>query len=328
MMQRQVSAMTRLIDDLLDIARINSGKLVLQKEVVDLKAVIANAVETTLPHIEAAQHTLAQHIPGEALPVYVDPVRMTQVFGNLLTNAAKYTPSKGRITLSVAREGAQVRVTVSDTGIGIPAGSLNKVFDMFAQVGRHGDIAQGGLGIGLSLVRQLVQMHGGSVSVTSPGSGHGSSFIVQLPLRDDAVAAHAGSTALTGTAADNGKYRILIADDNRDAAEILTVLLQMHGHVTQTVYDGDQALRAAADFHPDIAFLDIGMPGTDGLQTARNMRRMPGMENTILVALTGWATEDDRARSRAAGFNYHLAKPVSLDKLTALLADPLRFKDG
>jgi PAS domain S-box-containing protein len=326
MMQRQVSVMTRLIDDLLDIARINSGKLILQRESVDLKAVIANAVETTLPHIDTAQHTLIQNIPSEALPVYVDPVRMAQVFGNLLTNAAKYTPANGRITLSVAREGAQVRVTVADTGIGIPAGSLDKVFDMFAQVGRHSGVAQGGLGIGLSLVRQLVQMHGGTVSVSSPGSGRGSNFVVQLPLQTD-TSPNAKTSTPNSVTRESGKYRILIADDNRDAAEILTVLLQMHGHVTQTVYDGDQALRAAADFHPDIVFLDIGMPGTDGLQTARNMRKMRGMQNTLLVALTGWATEDDRARSRAAGFNYHLAKPVSLDILTALLADPLRFKD-
>jgi PAS domain S-box-containing protein len=328
MMQRQVSAMTRLIDDLLDIARINSGKLVLQRETVDLKAVIANAVETTLPHITVAEHELVQHIPKEALLVHVDPVRMAQVFGNLLTNAAKYTPSNGRITLSAVREDQQVRVTVTDTGIGIPAESLNKVFDMFTQVGRHSDVAQGGLGIGLSLVRQLVQMHGGTVSVASPGVGQGSSFVVQLPLQI-ATPSHANTpSVLSAAARESGKYRILVADDNRDAAEILTVLLQMHGHVTQTVYDGDQAQRAAADFHPDIAFLDIGMPGTDGLQTARNLRRMPGMEGAILVALTGWATEEDRLRSRQAGFNYHLAKPVSIDSLAALLADPLRFKDS
>jgi PAS domain S-box-containing protein len=328
MMQRQVSAMTRLIDDLLDIARINSGKLVLQKEVIDLKAVIANAVETTLPHIEAAQHALIQDIPAEALPVYADAVRMTQVFGNLLTNAAKYTPANGRITLSVVRQGRQVDVTISDTGIGIPAASLNKVFDMFTQVGRHSDVAQGGLGIGLSLVRQLVQMHGGTVSVSSLGSGHGSSFTVQLPLQEDAVSAHARKTISSPIETKGSAYRILVADDNRDAAEILTVLLQMQGHVTQTVYDGDQALRAAADFHPDIAFLDIGMPGTDGLQTARNMRKTPGMEDIVLVALTGWATEEDRARSHAAGFNYHLAKPVSIESLNALLANPLQFTDS
>lgn len=329
MMQRQVSAMTRLIDDLLDIARINSGKLVLQRETVDLKAVIANAIETTLPHIDTAQHTLVQQIPNEALPVHVDPVRMAQVFGNLLSNAAKYTPSNGRITLAVAREGTQVRITVTDTGIGIPAESLNKVFDMFTQVGRQSDIAKGGLGIGLSLVRQLVKMHGGTVTVTSPGTDEGSSFTVQLPLQTAATASHArNASALSATAGQGDKYRILIADDNRDAAEILTILLQMHGHVTQTVYDGDQALHAATDFHPDIVFLDIGMPGTDGLQTARNMRKMLGMERTILVALTGWATEEDRARSRQAGFNYHLAKPVSIDSLTALLADPLEFTDA
>jgi PAS domain S-box-containing protein len=327
MMQRQVSALTRLIDDLLDIARINSGKLVLQRETVDLKAAIANAVETTLPHIDTAQHTLIQNIPSEALPVFIDPVRMAQVFGNLLTNAAKYTPPNGRITLSVARDDAQVRVIVADTGIGIPAESLDKVFEMFSQVGRHGDIAQGGLGIGLSLVRQLVQLHGGTVSVSSPGSGQGSSFVVQLPLQTQPSSPHAKAATTLAATRETGKYRILIADDNRDAAEILTVLLQMHGHMTQTVYDGDQALRAAADFHPDVVFLDIGMPGTDGLQAARNMRGTPGMEGTILVALTGWATEDDRMRSREAGFNYHLAKPVSLDTLTALLADPPRFKD-
>ncbi|HWT72804.1 MAG TPA: PAS domain S-box protein, partial [Oxalicibacterium sp.] len=326
MMQRQVSVMARLIDDLLDIARINSGKLVLQKENVDLKNIIANAVETTLPHIEAAQHTLRQHIPDEALPVNVDPVRMAQVFGNLLANAAKYTPSKGHITLTAVREAQHVEITITDTGIGIPADSLTKVFDMFAQVGRSSDSAQGGLGIGLSLVRQLVQMHGGSVSVTSRGVGSGSSFTVRLPLQNGAVS-QSDKAASALTAATAGSLRILVADDNRDAAEILTVLLQIHGHVTQTVYDGEQALRAAADFHPDIVFLDIGMPSLDGLETARAMRRIPGMARAVLVALTGWATEEDRMRSRLAGFDHHLAKPVSVERLNELLSDPAHFKD-
>jgi len=327
MMQRQVSAMARLIDDLLDIARINSGKLVLQKEVFDLRGVIANAVETTLPHIEAAQHTLSQHIPDEALPVNIDPVRMAQVFGNLLTNAAKYTPPQGRIALTVTREEQHVDITVTDTGIGIPADSLNKVFEMFTQVGRSSDSVQGGLGIGLSLVRQLVQMHGGSVSVTSRGAGSGSSFVVRLPLHN-AAASQAITAVPELSAPVAGSFRILVVDDNRDAAEILTVLLQIHGHVTQTVYDGEQALRIAGDFHPDIVFLDIGMPGIDGLETARAMRRIPGMARTILVALTGWATEEDRMRSRRAGFNYHLAKPVSIERLNELLSDPLRFTDS
>jgi len=318
MMERQVGHMAHMINDLLDIARVSSGKLVLQVRPVDLREVIATAVETSKPLIDAAGHALEVDDPGVPVPVEVDPVRISQVLSNLLSNAAKYTPQGGCIRLAVRVEGHDVVVTVADDGIGIAADMLGAVFDMFTQAARSIERSHGGLGIGLSLVRRLVELHGGSASASSEGVGRGSTFAVRLPLAD-APAADAG--AAPGVAAPGRALRVLVADDNLDAAATLSALLQLDGHQTCVVHDGAAAVDAAATFRPELAFLDIGMPRMDGYEAARRLRQMPALDGMLLVALTGWGTDEDRARSRAAGFDRHLLKPAMPDEVQAVLAE-------
>ncbi|MFC5510635.1 PAS domain-containing protein [Massilia jejuensis] len=321
MMERQVGHMVHLIDDLLDIARISGGKLELKRKRADLKRVLASAVETSQPLIEAARHQLQVTLPDAPLTIDADVTRIAQVVANLLNNAAKYTPAGGRIDLSVRQDGAMAVIAVRDSGVGIPADSINSVFDMFKQVERHMERAQGGLGIGLSLVRRLVEMHGGSVGAASAGVGQGSTFEVRLPLASGAVAAapprphdaHVPSGRTEG-------IRILVVDDNVDAALTLSMILEAGGHVTRVVHDGIAALAAAPEFLPQLAFLDIGMPGLNGYETASAMRRTPGLENVTLVALTGWGTESDRLRSAKAGFDHHLTKPAQMQALQDLLS--------
>ncbi|MET0981851.1 MAG: PAS domain-containing protein [Telluria sp.] len=320
MMERQVGHMVRLIDDLLDVARISGGKLELKRERADLKALLASAVETSLPLVEAGQHRLEVDVPDGALMVDADVTRIAQVVANLLNNAAKYTPSGGRIGLSLRQDGATAVITVSDTGVGIPADSLINIFDMFKQVERHIERAQGGLGIGLSLVRRLVEMHGGSVAAASAGAGRGSSFEVRLPL----ASGDAGGTdpGRDGSAAPGrpAGVRVLVVDDNVDAALTLSMILEVSGHTTRVAHDGIAALAAAKEFLPQVAFLDIGMPGLNGYETARALRRTPGLEGMLLVALTGWGTESDRLRSSEAGFDHHLTKPAQLQAVQELIA--------
>jgi signal transduction histidine kinase/CheY-like chemotaxis protein len=323
MMERQVGHMVHLINDLLDIARISSGKVVLQLSRTDLQAVVASAVETTLPLVEAAGHELVLDLPPGPVPLDVDAVRMSQVLSNLLSNAAKYTPQKGRITVSAAAGQGMATIRVADTGIGIPAESLGTVFEMFNQAPHSIGNAKGGLGIGLSLVRHLVALHGGSATASSQGLGQGSTFTVRLPLpaevpdkKPDAPAASAD-----GQAAPDQALRVLVADDNVDAAESLSILLQLAGHEVRVAYDGEQALRVAGAFRPDLAFLDIGMPRMDGYQAARALRALPGMGRLRLVALTGWGAVQDRERSRAAGFDHHLLKPAFPEQVQAILAE-------
>ena len=335
MMERQVSHMVHLINDLLDIARVSSGKLVLKKEVAALGTLVASAVETSQPLLDAAGHTLTVRLPQAAAIVEVDVVRISQVLSNLLSNAAKYTPPGGHIAITARVSGQQLLVEVADDGIGIAAESIESVFDMFTQVGRSIASAKGGLGIGLSLVRRLVELHGGAVSAASAGIGQGSTFTVCLPLAaiDNAPAQPEPSRATELEPAPAPvrvgapftppppppPLRVLITDDNHDAADTLCDLLLNDGHATRVAYDGAGALAAAAVFRPDVVLLDIGMPGMDGYQTARALRQMPGLENVTLAALTGWGAAEDRARTREAGFDHHLLKPIVLAELQALL---------
>ena len=321
-MERQVAHMVHLINDLLDIARISSGKVVLKVERVDLQSVIASAVETSMPLIDAAGHRLALDLPGEPLWMDGDAVRLSQVLSNLLSNAAKYTPQDGRIEVAAAVDGEMALIRVRDTGIGLAPESLDSVFDMFAQAPHSIGISKGGLGIGLSLVRHLVTLHGGRVVASSPGPGLGSTFTIRLPLAAGAraEALQAATESAGGPQRMAGPLRILVTDDNVDAADTLAFLLREKGHEVHVAYDGEEAVRAAASFLPGLAFLDIGMPRMDGYQAARTLRTLPGLDKLHLVALTGWGTEEDRARTRAAGFDHHLLKPASLEHVDAILA--------
>ena len=315
MMERQLRHLVRMVDDLLDISRITLGKVELKKERVDFRNVLGSALETTRPLIEASNHELAVRLPADPLPLDADPTRLAQVLANLVNNAAKYTPSGGRIQLSAEVEEDTLIVRVCDTGIGIPAEMLSRVFDIFTQVGRSIDHSQGGLGIGLTLVRRLLDMHGGSVVAESAGINQGSTFTVKLPL------ARRGETpeAVVAPAATQRVRRILIVDDNTDAAETLAMLLNLEGHLTRVAHDGEAALNAAVEFQPDTVFLDIGMPGMNGYETAQRLREAHGNAMRI-IALTGWGAEEDRRLANHAGFDRHLVKPVDPAVLASALA--------
>lgn len=324
MMGRQVDHLVHLINDLLDIARINSGKVELKKARVTLKDIVASGVETSLPLIEANQHELAVDVPDEPLWLDADHIRLAQVLSNLLTNAAKYTSSGGRISLSARKENDEVVISVTDNGLGIPAEALPRLFDMFSQVGRNMTHAQGGLGIGLSLVKRLVEMHDGTVSATSDGPGQGSTFTVRLPLANSNAAANtlADPRMLERDLSEKRQLRIVIADDNEDAANVLAELLQISGHITQVAHDGRQAIEMIQSFKPDLALLDIGMPGMNGYEVAKAIRNTPQQRSMTLVALTGWGAHEDRTRSKEAGLDYHLTKPVDMAALNNLLSLP------
>lgn len=322
MMARQVDHMVHLIDDLLDVARIDSGKIELKTERLDLGPVVASAVEASLPLIDAGHHVLEVSLPEEALVVDADATRLAQVVSNLLSNAAKYTPARGRIRLEVRRDDRDVLIAVSDTGIGIPAQALQTIFEMFVQVERSLPRAQGGLGIGLALVHRLVQMHGGAVTAESPGEGQGSTFTIRLPLLADERRAEPFLSGRPASVAQPGEkpVRILVVDDNADAAESMADLLRARRHVVDVANDGYQALEMIQSLHPEVVFLDIGMPGLDGYEVASRVRRMPGHAHPMLVALTGWGAEHDLARSRQAGFDHHLTKPAHIDAVEQLIA--------
>lgn len=319
MMARQIDHMVHLIDDLLDIARIDSGKIELKKSRVDLKGIAAAAIEASLPLIDAGRHHLEVRIADEALLLNADETRLAQVLTNLLTNAAKYTEAGGCIELSASKEGSQAVISVKDTGIGIPEAELETIFDMFSQVERSLAHSQGGLGIGLSLVSHLIRMHGGSVTASSPGEGKGSNFVVRLPL------AEAGPTDLRESGAPqlpgepHAPLNILIADDNVDAAETLAMLLRLQGHAVSAVNGGYAALEQIRERQQDVVFLDIGMPDLNGYEVVRRIRKMDGMENTTVVALTGWGTSSDRVEADQAGFDHHLTKPADIRSIELLL---------
>lgn len=318
MMERQVRQMVRLIDDLLDVGRISRGKLALRREPVELASVVRDAVEAIRALADRAGHRLTVRLPSQPLVLDGDAARLTQVLANLLNNAIQYTEPGGQVTLAAERVGDEVAVQVIDTGIGIPPEMLTRVFDLFTQVSRSHERSHGGLGIGLSLVRRLVELHGGSVEAHSDGPGRGSRFVVRLPL----VAASARATPVTppeAAAGDEG-LRVLVADDNSDAAQSLALLLEVMGHEVRTAADGAEAVAVAAEFAPNVVLLDIGMPRMDGYEACRRIRRLPGGDHIVLAALTGWGQAEDRRRSREAGFDHHLVKPVEPGALEALLA--------
>lgn len=315
-MERQVAQMVRLINDLLDVARVSSGKLVLQKSHVDVKTVIMEAVEATQPLMTKQKHRLSMAAPETPVWLLADAARLIQVFSNLLNNAAKYTTPGGQIGVDVACVDANVRVSVIDSGIGMTQPALTRVFEMFTDVGYDAAGVHEGLGIGLNLVRRLVEMHDGTVTAHSEGLGKGSRFVVTLPIAPIAAATDVKKPLKRR----DREVRILIVDDNVDAAKTLAMLLDYNDHSVRVAESGINALRIVAEFKPDIVFLDIGMPGMDGLDVARAVRAMPETRDPMLVALTGWGGQRDRERTREAGFDEHLTKPADLASIEAMLS--------
>jgi len=321
MIERQVAQMVRLIDDLLDISRITRGRLQLRRERVDVAAIVRSAVETSKPVIEAAGHDLVVSLPANPIHLDADPTRLSQVVANLLTNAAKYTAAGGRIWLTVERHEDEVVVSLRDTGIGIAAQHLAYIFEMFSQVQSALDRSQGGLGVGLALVRGFVELHGGSVRARSDGPGQGSEFIVRLPLSAASLAETPAVLEVDGGRQSTAKQRILIVDDLKDGTDSLAMLLKMTGHEVHTAYDGEQAIAAAAECKPDVILLDIGMPKMNGYEACRHIRAQHWGREILIIALTGWGQEDDRLRTREAGFDRHLVKPVEPAMLDRLLSE-------
>ena len=320
MMERQLTQMVRLVDDLLDVSRITRGKIELRKERIELAAVVASAVETSRPLIEASGHELTVTLPPDAIQLDADLTRLAQVFSNLLNNAAKYTEQGGQIWLTAERQGDQVVVKVRDTGLGIPADMQPKIFEMFTQVERLLERSKGGLGVGLTLVKRLVEMHGGSVEARSDGPGKGSEFTVRLPV--DLAASHQpqppkGEGEKTAALA---KRRILVVDDNKDSADVLSMMLRIKGMEVRTAYDGLEAVEAAAAFRPNMVLLDIGLPKLNGYEVARQIRAQPWGKDTVLVAVTGWGQEEDRRHSQDVGINFHMVKPIDLVALQKMLS--------
>lgn len=318
LMGRQVEHMVRLVNDLMEVSRITRGKIELQPGELALEQVIRDAVELSRPLMDAGKHTLALHMPDASLAVRGDAVRLTQVFANLLNNAAKYTPQGGHVDVFVERGShGDAVVRVKDSGAGIPPAMLGAIFDMFVQVSGTARAAQGGLGIGLTLVKSLVELHGGTVDAKSDGVDRGSEFTVSLPLLDHRV--QAGTHAGTTQEAVAARQRILVVDDNRDAAESLAALLGLLGAQTAVAFSGMEALRTADKFGPTLGILDIGMPAMDGCELARRLRAHPRHHGMGLIALTGWGQPDDRVRIARAGFDHHLLKPVDEEELSATL---------
>jgi signal transduction histidine kinase/DNA-binding response OmpR family regulator len=315
--QRQVTHLVQLVDGLLDVSRITSGKIQLRGETVDLAAVVAVAVETSRPLIDSKQHALHVRLPPEPVPVHGDAARLAQIVANLLNNAAKYTDPGGRIELTVSREGQHAALRVRDTGVGISSDLIGHVFDLFTQGQRSLDRSQGGLGIGLTVVRTLVEMHGGRVAARSDGWGKGSEFEVVLPVVLALPAAPAKSRSPRTPAGP--RRRVLIVDDNEDAATSLSKLLSMQGHDVRVAHCGISCLQLTREFEPEVVLLDLGLPGMDGYEVARALRANPPRRPVLVVALTGYGNEDDRKRTRAEGFYSHLVKPVDPEALRELL---------
>jgi signal transduction histidine kinase/CheY-like chemotaxis protein len=318
--EHQVDQMTRIVDDLLDIARIARGKIHLRREVVDVKTVVARAVETSRPLIDARKHELEISLPERPLEVEGDLTRLVQVVSNLLNNSAKYTEEGGRIELSAEAEGDLAIARVRDTGVGITPAALPTIFDLFTQVRFCESRSAGGLGIGLNLVRNLVEMHGGSVHAASAGLGLGSEFVVRLPLVANAPPSAPAAGKKPEGALNGLCRRILIIDDNRALADTMATLLRVTGHDVSTAYDGATGLDLARVQTPEVVLCDVSMPGMSGLEVARQLRQALGPESALLVALSGYGDEEDERRSQEAGFNEHLVKPVGIDALRALLS--------
>ena len=316
-MARQLGQLVRLVDDLLDVNRITYNRLELRRETVEIAPVIQHAIAACRPLAERYRHTLDVDVPAAPIFVDADPARLAQIFDNLLNNACKYTPPGGRISVTVRADAGRVAVSVKDTGVGIPGDKRDRIFDMFTQIEPETARTREGLGIGLTLVKRLVEMHDGTVEVRSAGTGQGSEFLVSFPTlpsaqdHPPAEARHSSSEA----------RRILVVDDNHDAATSLAMLLEIHGHATFTAHDGEAALAAAAEHRPDVVLLDIGLPKVDGHEVCRRLRAEPWGRDIAIIALTGWGQDDDRRRSELAGFNSHLVKPIDLQMLSALLHD-------
>ena len=325
MLKRQVEHMARLVDDLLDVSRIMRGKIQLRKERIDLATVLERSIETARPIIDAQDHELIVALPSSPVWIEGDSVRLSQVVGNLLNNAAKYNDKAGHIWLTAAREQDEAVIRVRDDGVGIAPEAMPHIFELFMQVDQSIERSQGGLGIGLTLARNLVQMHGGTIQSHSAGRGLGSEFVVRLPVH----AAPAGETDKTAgppaeKAADvkPAQRRILVVDDNADAARTLAELARRWNYDVRIARDGAAALELAGEYHPDVVLLDIGLPKMSGYQVATRLRQQPDFQKTLLVAMTGYGQDEDRRRSREAGFNLHLVKPVPPDVLQNLLAQP------
>ncbi len=318
-MERQVDQMVRLIDDLLDVSRISYGKIELQKEVVELVTIVSTAVETARPLIDAAGHQLALSLPAEPIILDADPVRLAQTIGNLLNNAAKYTKPGGQIWLTARREGNEAVISVRDTGLGISAEMLPQVFDMLAQVDRTLTRAQGGLGIGLTLAKTFIEMHGGRIEAHSDGPDLGSEFVVRLPMLLELARRPAFTSSMPDSRTFAARRRILVVDDTKAAGYVLGKLLETMGQQVRTAHSAATALESIRQDRPDVVISDIGMPDIDGYELARRLRKEPGLEGLILVALTGYGQDRDKQRAKAAGFDYHLVKPVGLQALQDLL---------
>jgi CheY-like chemotaxis protein/two-component sensor histidine kinase len=309
--------MTRLLDDLLDVSRITRGKLVLQRSPTELGPILADAIEAARPVLDARQHQISIELPKERVRLEADPVRLAQVFSNLLINAAKYTDPGGQIRLWAMQESAEVVVSVRDSGMGISAELMPRLFTLFAQDSTALDRSEGGLGVGLALVKGIVELHGGSVAVSSDGPNQGSEFTIRLPLGRE--------LRLRDIQLDPQRHavppglKILVADDNRDAADTCATLLELSGHLVQTAYSGRRALQLAETSHPDVLLLDIGMTDMDGYSLAEQIRAAKWGSKPVLVAVSGWGREEDRRRAFAAGFDHHLTKPMTGPALEALL---------
>lgn len=326
-MERQIQHLVRLVDDLLDVSRVMRGKIELRKERVGLGQVVPRAIETVRPLIDEQRQKLEVSLPDEKLILEADPVRLAQVFGNLLTNASKYTEAGGHISLTAGRESDDVVLRVRDSGIGIPPDLLPHIFDSFVQGERAAERFPGGLGLGLTLARNLVELHGGAISAESAGEGQGTEFSVRLPLsfherRDDETRERNGEQETGPT------HRILVVDDHEDSATTLAALLEASGHEVQAVHDGLSALELAREWRPEFILLDIGMPKMDGYEVARRVRDLPELAGVILIALTGWGQDHDRRRSAEAGFDHHLVKPVEHKDLEAVLVELRRQEAG
>jgi len=322
--ERQVTQMSHLLEDLLDVSRLTRNKVELRRDRIDVRQAIDQALETTQPLIESQGHRLLLDLPEQPILLHGDLIRLTQVFANLLNNAAKYTDAGGQIALQVCTEGDRVRISVRDNGIGIEAQQLPRVFDMFAQLAPALQRAGGGLGIGLALSRGLVELHGGTLEARSAGIGRGSEFVVNLPIAPAAGAQDSPGPARPSAPATPAlpPRRLLVADDNMDAASSLAVLLSLHGQEVRTAFGGLEALRVAEEWHPDAAVLDIGMQDMNGYELCRRLRAQSWGRGLLLIACTGWGQDADRELARNAGFDHHLVKPVDPEAILQLLSGP------
>ena len=316
--ERQVRHLVRLVSDLLDVSRVSQGKLLLNKRPLETSDVVFRAIEMASPLVEQRGHRLTVKVPERGLLVEADETRLAQVMCNILNNAAKYTPEGGRIEVTAAQDAAHSVVRIKDSGIGLRPEVRSRIFDLFVQEERGLDQSRGGLGIGLSIARGLVELHGGTIEARSDGEGQGSEFVIRLPLAGAGPVAAARENGAGARAGRRGK-RILVVDDNRDGAELLEEVFRALGHTTRLAYDGESALQGARDFAPEMAILDIGLPDMDGYELARRVRALPGLEDVRLVAVTGFGQDADRSRAREAGFDGHLVKPVEIDDLRVLM---------